>query len=54
MRRAQCGAIAGGMADQSMAYMFGEYQPYEAYEHGLKATVYALYEPPQTSAIEVS
>jgi len=42
----------GGMADQCMAYMFGEYQPYEAYEHGLKATVYALYEPPQTSAIE--
>ena len=45
--------VAGGMAEQCCAFMYGEYKPYEASEHSVKAVVHALYEPPQSSGLEV-
>lgn len=41
-----------GMAEQCMAYLFGEYTAYDAFDHGCKAVVHALYEPPQSAQIE--
>merc|ERR1712146_511241 len=32
--------------------MYGVYEPYEAFDNGVKAVVYALYEPPQQGQIE--
>eukprot|EP00656_Telonema_subtile_P019492 TRINITY_DN2072_c0_g1_i2.p1 TRINITY_DN2072_c0_g1~~TRINITY_DN2072_c0_g1_i2.p1 ORF type:complete len:575 (+),score=152.59 TRINITY_DN2072_c0_g1_i2:82-1806(+) len=41
-----------GMAEQCMAFLYGEYQSYDAFEHGAKAVVHALYEPPQQGQVE--
>jgi hypothetical protein len=41
-----------GMAEQCMGFLYGEYTTYDAFEHGAKAVVHALYEPPQMGQVE--
>jgi len=41
-----------GMAEQCMVWLYGKYVPYDAFPDGVRAEVYALYEPPQMGDFE--